>query len=169
MIPMIVFRNPFLSWVLSSAILYSAVFWAYYSGILTHIYEADFTCIAVGLVGLMVYTNLSLGVMAHHLQQYIFTGATDEETSLYYTQFDVIGYFLITAPSLGLFGTVIGLSRLMETSANVSIENIANLIGTGTGAALYPTGVGVLMLLVIGFQRFLLTHSFRINGFARQL
>ena len=170
MIPNTIFRNPFLSWILTSALIYSGLFWAYYVGLISHIYHNDFTHIAAGLLAVFVYVNLSLGVMAHKLQTFI---NNDEkqiyETSIFYTNFDVIGYFALTAPSLGFLGTVIGLTELMRDAATVDINTIAGLIGNGTGAALYPTGVGLVMFLVISFQKFLQTHAFRIYGFAREL
>ena len=162
MIPMIVFKNPFLSWVLSSALLYSGIFWAYYVGLISYIIQADFTGIAAFLMLIMVYCNLSLGWMAHRLQQMIF----DESVDLnFYAKYDTIGLFMFVSPTLGLLGTVIGLSRLMKDAATVDIDTIVALMGTGTGSALFPTAIGLFSVIVLTVQKFLQTHSYRVNGF----
>lgn len=165
MIPDTIFKNPFLSWLLTSAVLYSAIFWAYYVGFLSHIIQTDFTYIATGLMGLLVYLNLSLGQMSIKLQKIINTEwfSGDEIRGLV-PKYDVISYLSVTGPSIGFLGTVIGLTNLMENAATVSIDSISEMIGNGTGAALYPTGVGLVLFLVIGFQRFLQIHAFRVSG-----
>ena len=170
MIPLVVFKNPFLSWVLTSALFYSALFWGIYTGIVEHVIAADFTHIAAIILGMLVYCNLSLGLMSLKLQQMIMQGEVDEtESSYFYTQFDNIGLFMVAAPTMGLLGTVIGLSRLMEQSATVNLDTIVDLLATGTGAALYPTAMGLVLALVLLFQRHIPMHSFRIHGFAANI
>jgi hypothetical protein len=170
MIPLVVFRNPFLSWVLVSALLYSGLFWAYYSGLITYVIAADFTYIALALLLVLVYCNLSLGWMSHRLQQMIADEYEDEEDSSYfYTLFDTIGLWMFIAPSLGLLGTVIGLSHIMKESATVDIDSIVTLLGTGTGSALFPTAMGLVLTIILQFQRFIVMHSFRVHGFAQSV
>lgn len=170
MIPLIVFKNPFLTWVLTSALLYSGLFWAYYTGLLAYVLLADFTYIAALLLGILIYCNLSLGVMSHRLQQMIYDeNVKMDESSYFYTLFDTIGMFMFVAPTLGLLGTVIGLSRLMKDAATVNIDTIVELLGTGTGSALFPTAMGLVLVVVLTIQRFIPMHSFRVHGFAREL
>lgn len=162
MIPMIVFKNPFFSWVLTSAMLYSGLFWAYYVGLIAYILHADFTGIAAVLMIVLIYCNLSLGWMAHRLQQIILDGVA---TADFYAKYDTIGLFMFISPTLGLLGTVIGLSRLMKDAATVDIDTIVALMGTGTGSALFPTAIGLFSVIVLTVQKFLQTHSFRIHDF----
>ena len=170
MIPLVVFKNPFLSWVLTSALFYSGLFWAYYTGLLAYVFHADSTHISFVLSIVLIYCNLSLGVMSHKLQQMIYDdNVAPDRSSYFYTLFDSIGMFMTVAPTMGLLGTVIGLSRLMKDAATVNIDTIVELLGTGTGAALFPTAVGLVLSIVLGFQRFIPMHSFRIHGFARDL
>lgn len=165
MIPLIVFRNPFLSWVLTSAILYSGMFWAAYSGLAAYVFHADFTYISVVLVAILTYCNLSLGLISLRLQRMVTNGGSLDEASYLYSLFDTVGMFMFIAPTLGLLGTVIGLSRLMKDAATVDIDTIVTLLGTGTGSALFPTAIGLVLVVVLTIQRFIAMHSFRVHGF----
>jgi hypothetical protein len=165
MIPRIVFDNPFFSWVLVSLLVYSGLFWAYYNGILAYVVMADFTHIALAILILFVYCNLSLGGMAFKLQQ-ILNGDNDNYNEAYLNYYPIQMWCAIV-PIMGLIGTVIGLSKLMRDAATVDVDTIVEMIGIGTGAALYPTGVGLFFVIVITFQRFLQTHVFKIYKYVR--
>jgi hypothetical protein len=176
MIPIIAFRHPFFSWVLTSALMYSALFWAYYTGLIAYVLAADFTSIAASLLVVLIYCNLSIGWLAFKMQGMVEQQLSptaevvdSEYSSYFYTLFDTIGLFIYIAPTLGLLGTVIGLSRLMKDAATVDIDTIVELLGTGTGSALYPTAMGLILVVILTIQRFLVMHSFRIFGFARSL
>mgnify|MGYP000908911288 CR=1 FL=1 len=171
MIPNMVFTRPVISLAVVDGLTLTGLFWLYHFGVLRQVISTDHTYLATGIFVVAVYLSLSLSVMAWELSRFISekADASPIATSLFYTKFDVVAFGTVMLPSVGFLGTVIGLSSLMLSAKHVSVETFSDLVGSGTSTALYPTAVGLIGFLILSVKRFILTHSFRIHGFVREL
>lgn len=171
MLPSFVFKNPEITTVLFNCLLYTGLYWAWASGIFTDVVSTDYTYLALVNFILIIYCNVTMTIMSWELGRLIKNRYDDNNIneSLYYTKFDFVAFITVLLPMIGFLGTVIGLAFLMKSAGGVTIENFAVAVGDGTSTALYPTMTGIVGWLVLSVQRFLLTHSFRLHGLAREL
>ena len=170
----LVYQNPFFTWLVLSVLTYTGVFWLWYTGYIILVFHSDFTRIAALLFCAFVILNVSLGMKAHQLQQFIIGHPSTDETVDWYDGLDLWYFVMKVFPYLGFMGTVIGLSNLMQTSTaglDVTPEAIHQLmkhVGENSGAALYPTLVGGFGYLLIMTHVKSLTHSFMRNRYASE-
>lgn len=176
MIPLVLFRKPLLTMVVIDGLTLTGLFWLFHSGMLTRVIATDFTYLALTIFAIFTYVTLSLTNMSRGLGTLIEernNNASDPlfvaSSSLFYTGFDVVAFTTVMLPTLGFLGTVIGLSSMMNGAHDVQIDTFSDFIGSSSAAALFPTMVGITAFLILSLKRFILMHSHRIHGLAREL
>jgi hypothetical protein len=143
-------KNVFLTWVLASALLVTAGFWAVYAGIAGDVWRTDQTHVTslIGLVFVLVW--LKLGSLARQVDAWsVQIGALSVLKRL--KRETRVGFFYgIYCFSLGIIGTVVGFIIMLKAtfSGNVSDPAVqATLlptVGTHYATALYCTAAGII-------------------------
>ncbi len=171
MIPNEIFQRPLIAALVVDGLAATGLFWLHYSSVLARVIATDHTYMAASIIAVFAYLMVATTMMAWELNRFIANkiDVSDIATSLYFTKFDVVAFLTFMLPTMGFLGTVAGLAALMNATQGIDTETFASVVSDKTSAALFPTAAGLVAFMLLSFKRFLLTHSFRIHGFAREL
>lgn len=143
----------FYIWWITNLAVATGVFWAWYAGIISTIWQDDVTMITSALAVLYVITTAMIGYVAY--------------TKQYASKLVDASWFLSEQMlALGMLGTVVGFIYLLSSgisSASVtdptSLATLLANMSVGLGIALYTNAVGILASLITKTLLYAVTYD----------
>jgi hypothetical protein len=145
----------FIFWWVSVLLVGTSIFWANYFGLVNTIWTSDTTKITSIILVLYTFTNVALGWLAWKASDPIFMSV---KRNILEKITDYSWFMSEMLMALGMFGTVVGLIHMLETSSisNVQDTNAVQGMLSGMwkamGLALYTNAVGLLFSIILKFQ-----------------
>ena len=144
-------NSKFYAWWVTILLMGTGVFWTYYFGLLTQIYQNDITYITSLIAVIFVAMTSMVGYYTYKLSDAYFPR---EKISKFVNDAWFVSEQLM---ALGMFGTVIGLIHMLSVNFHdlMDSNNSINAIGTmfgGLGVALYTNAVGLVTSIILKFQ-----------------
>lgn len=150
-------KRGFVTWWIIALTFAVTLFWAGYFGVLQNIWRTDVTHFTTLIFGIFVAVSGIIGWNTYRLSE-------DNHASV--DKAMALGWFAsLMCTSIGLLGTVIGLSMMVQTQVagvNPGDPNaLMSMIGhvmSSLGTALYTTAVGIGTGIALQIQCFNLQH-----------
>jgi hypothetical protein len=154
----IIYRRPFVTWCLYTALTVSFMIWLYQEGVLSRAIKHDDFFVVSIIAAWYALASLAVGYAAHRSE-----GGHDVSDTLTFAWFSSANLL-----NLGLCGTVYGFIAMLTTSfsgtdfANPEvIPSLLPLIGSNWATALYATAAGITFNVLLSIQAFFVDYSFR--------
>lgn len=149
-------NRSFYAWLVSSLLIFTAIFWSYYTGILPIIYSVDETKLTI-----IISIFFLIAVFINGL---VSAGFVDEDKTSKYM--DSSWFLSELVMGLGMLGTVIGIILLLGVGHSIDIQSpealpkvIAKMWST-LGTAFYPNVMGLIASMTIKLQTHILAKYY---------
>lgn len=149
-----IFKRKFYMWWLSVLLTATTLFWAYYMGFISKIWNTDITMLSSAIALVFVYANAKLAWISYHLD----TNYTKVFKEKLVKETNTVWFLSEIVMAIGMLGTVIGLIHMLaanfvsDASNTNALQGILSSMWGSMGLALYVNAVGLVASIVLKLQ-----------------